>query len=337
MPSINHSKIKKICIIQLQPFGDVFLTTSYLGALKEKYPQAEVVFLTKAPYQKVLRNHPHIDRLLVIPKATGLRYGLERIKSFFKIAFERFDLVIDQQYMLSSQQLALASMARYRIGYRRGRRNIPGAYNIIIPENNNTEPLYSASQKFEIVAPLGIPSQPYTLHMDITDDEQQKVDDWICETLNNAPFAVISPGSTVEFKKWSPEGFAKVADHLVSKGLIPVIIWGPGEEPDVNAVQSRMKEKSFKALPTTLPEGVALLKRAQIFITNDGGINHLSVPAKIPVIAIFGNTHPGNWSPASAFDTHHHFFNPDKKSDDPLWGINPQAVCDLAGKLLTEK
>jgi len=335
MRSINHSKIKKICIIQLQPFGDVFLTTSYLGALKEKYPKAEIVFLTKAPYQKVLRNHPHIDRLFVIPKATGFRYGVERMKSFLKIATERFDLVIDQQYMLSSQQLAMFSMARYRIGYSCGRRNIPGAYNIIVPESGNTEPLYSASQKFELVAPLGITAQPYTLHMDINDEEQQKVDNWITDTLEGAPFAVISPGSTAVFKKWSPEGFAKVADYLVSKGLTPVIIWGPGEEPDVEAVQSFMKEKSFKALPTTLPEGVALLKRAQIFVTNDGGINHLAVAAKIPVIAIFGNTHPGNWSPASAFDTHHHFYNPDKKSDDPLWGINPQEVCDLAEKILS--
>lgn len=330
---INHSKIRKICIIQLQPFGDVFLTTSYLGALKEKYPDSELVFLTKAPYQKVLRNHPHIDRLFVIPKAKGIRYGIERIKSFAKMMSERFDLVIDQQYMLSSQQLALFSMAKYRIGYNRGRRNIPGAYNIQVPERVDSEEVYSATQKFDIVAPLGIELKPFKLLMDITEDEQNKVDSWIRDTLSDRSFAVISPGSTAAFKKWSPEGFAVVADHLSEKGLTPVFIWGPGEEEDVKKVQSLMKSDSVMALPTTLQEGVALLKRAKIFITNDGGINHLSVVAEIPVIAVFGKTHPGTWSPATTFKTHHHFYNSKKDENDPLWGINPQDVCDLADEI----
>ncbi len=331
---IDHSKIRKICIIQLQPFGDVFLTTSYLGALKEKYPEAELVFLTKAPYHKVLRDHPHIDRLFVIPKASGFAYGMERLKSFFRIWRERFDLVIDQQYMLSSQQLSLFSMARYRIGYVRERRNIAGAYNIPVPPHDGCEDIYSATAKFDIVAPLGIEYRPYKLYLQINEDEQKKVNLWVEEQLGTAPFAVISPGSTAVFKKWSAEGFAAVADFLAAKKITPVFIWGHGEEADVEKVQSFMKESSVVALPTTLQEGVALLKRAELFITNDGGINHLSVAAEIPVIALFGKTHPGKWSPASTFKTHHHFYNSDKEENDPLWGINPSDVCALAEQLL---
>lgn len=32
---IKHKNIKNICVIQLQPFGDVFLTTSYFKTLKK--------------------------------------------------------------------------------------------------------------------------------------------------------------------------------------------------------------------------------------------------------------------------------------------------------------
>ena len=69
---IKHRNIKKICVIQLQPFGDVFLTTSYFKALKEFYPKARLTYLMKEPYQKIIRDHPYIDDVIVIKKASGI-------------------------------------------------------------------------------------------------------------------------------------------------------------------------------------------------------------------------------------------------------------------------
>jgi ADP-heptose:LPS heptosyltransferase len=50
---------------------------------------------------------------------------------------------------------------------------------------------------------------------------------------------------------------------------------------------AQMQEKSTMALPTSPQEGVALLKRATLFISNDGGITHLSVVAKVKTVTIF--------------------------------------------------
>ncbi len=332
--NINVEKIKKICVIQLQPFGDVFLTTSYFGALKKRFPHAEIVFLTKAPYHKVLRDHPLIDRIISIPKKSGFAYGIQRIQTWIQMFTERFDIVIDQQYMLSSQQLCLASCAKYRVGYVRERRNIPLAYNVKVGPKEGTDMIYSATAKFDIVEPLGIALELYELFLSIAPQEQTKIDNWIANELNNRPFVLFSPGSTAVYKKWGAQGFATVADHFASREMTPVFIWGPGEEADVESVRSLMKEKSIVALPTTIPEGVALLKRAKLFVTNDGGINHLAIPAKVPTIAMFGNTFPGNWSPAGTFNTHHHFYNPSRDKDDPLWGINPADVIALGDSLL---
>jgi ADP-heptose:LPS heptosyltransferase len=333
--TINHQKIKKICVIQLQPFGDVFLTTSYFEVLKNRYPDAEIVFLTKAPYHMVLRDHPFINRLIIIPKASGFKYTLERFKSFFKIFAERFDLVIDQQYKMSSQHLCLASMARYRIGYNRERTNIPWAYNIQVPHNPERLKTYSATNKFDLLAPLGIEKQPYKMYLTISDAEQQKIDAWLASHVAETPFVLFSPGSREAFKRWGPQGFAQVADGFASQGFTPVFIWAPGEEPTVETVRGLMKHSSVLALPTSLQEGVALVKRAKLLVTNDGGLNHLSVVAEVPTIAIFGKTSPNSWSPATAFKTHHHFHNPKRDPNDPLWGIDPQEVLALGRSLIT--
>ena len=334
MKKINPEKVKKICVIQLKPFGDVFLTTSYLEAIKKKYPKVEITFLTKAPFHKVLRDHPFIDKLFIIPKSKGIQYAIDRVKSFIKMFLNRFDVVIDQQYMLSSQQLCIASMAKYRIGYKRGRNELPFAYNIHIEEYEGGNRYYSATGKFDIVKPLGIERQEYELYLSIKNEEQEKVDTWIRETVGNTPFVALSPGSTAVAKKWSPQGYAQVADSIAKEGYKIVLIWGPGEESDVAKVKEVMEEDAIIALPTTIPEVVALLKRAKLFITNDGGINHMSIVAKIPVIAIFGNTSPIPWSPALSFDTHYHFFNPNKKEGDVFWGISPDDVSDFALKLI---
>jgi ADP-heptose:LPS heptosyltransferase len=325
---IDHRSIKKICVIQLQPFGDVFLTTSYFKALKEFYPRAELTYLMKEPFHLIVKDHPYIDRIISIKKQSGLAYLIERLKTFRRVRNEKFDLVIDQQFMPSSQVIAYLSGARYRIGYKSGFKNLFFLYNIFAKGDPSR---YSAVQKFDIVKPLGMKEKPCKLFFHIPAESLNRADAFLKENGVDPEKAIlISPGTKMEYKKWPAEGFAKAASLLQEKGYRIVLICAPSEEKDVAAVVSHMKNPPVVDPPSSLQDAAALIHRIPLFICNDGAINHLSVAVGNKTIAIFGISSPASWSPASVFKSHRHMHNPHFKQGDPFFGITPEELVEEA-------
>ncbi|MFC1799712.1 glycosyltransferase family 9 protein [Candidatus Eisenbacteria bacterium] len=326
------NNIRKILIIQLGPFGDALLTTSYFETLKRRLPGTSLSYLVKEPYDRIIRDHPAIDETIVIPRRRGIGYAIERLKTVGRIRNRGFDLVIDQQNMPSSQQLTVLSGARYRLGYRDAR--LSWAYNL----KAGRGPLrYSASRKFDILGPLGIEEQPYRLCFKIPGQVQDYMDSW----LENTPFGhgeaiCVSPGSPVRSKRWSPKGFARLVDLIQSQTDCRVILlWGPDEREDVNAVASRMETGPLVAPPTDLYQAAALLKRCRLLICNDGGLNHMAVTTGTPTVAIFGPTDPVAWSPASVFPSHHHLHCPECDwAKDDSFGITPEMAFDKVTEIL---
>ena len=80
-----------------------------------------------------------------------------------------------------------------------------------------------------------------------------------------------------------------------------IIIWGPGEKPQAEALRAMMKKSAGRAdvIPeTTLKQLAAVLKKADVLITNDAGPKHIAVAAGTPTVTIFGATDYRNWGPA---------------------------------------
>ena len=283
--NIDKKKIKKIIIIQLGPFGDALLTTSYCETLKKKLPAAKLCYLIKQPYQKIIRGHPFIDEIILINKQPGIKYFIERFKIFKKIYKEKFDLVIDQQNMPSSQQITFFSRAKYRSGYADARFSF--VYNL---KAQRGKLQYSASRKYDLLAPIGIKQEPYRLYFSIDTNAHKYIENWLArKKIENEALICISPGSPVKSKIWKLENYAKLADLIQEKTKYKIVLlWAPKEIQDIEKVSSAMKIEPHIAPATDLHQAAAFLKRCKLLICNDGGLNHFSVTTETPTLAIFG-------------------------------------------------
>ena len=318
------ARIRKILVIQLGPFGDGLLTTSYFETLKQRLPQAQIWYVIKEPYDIVVRDHPFIDNLITIRPRKRLQYVLERLRTIRRIRSEKFDLVIDQQNMPSSQHLTLLSGAKYRLGYEDGR--LWFAYNL---RAGRGALRYSASRKFDILGPLGIAEGPYRLHFGVRPEAEEDIRRWLeRQRLDPGKIIVFSPGSPVPRKQWSLANYAALADLVQTRtDFRVVILWAPAELADAETVRSRMQTQAILAPPTDLHQGAALLKRCRMLVCNDGGINHLAVTTGTETLAIFGNTDPVVWSPASVFAHHHHLYDPGfKPGTDSTFGVSAETA-----------
>jgi ADP-heptose:LPS heptosyltransferase len=326
--------ISKILVIRLGPFGDVLLTTSYFESLKNHFPDAELHYLMKEPYHKVVLHHPCIDRLVTIPKSKGIAYYTQRVKTIKQIRKEKYDLVIDHQGKPSSQIFTWLSGAPIRLGFSDTR--FHQAYNV---KASRGPVRYSASAKFDILKPINIPEQPYTIYFHISQSAQEYIDNWLREqNISPEQVILVSPGSPIPGKKWSAEHYARLCDLIVQKfGFRIVLLWGPGEKEDCIYIQNIMKSYAVLAPPTNLEQAAAFLRRCRLLLCNDGGLNHLAVSTGTTTLAFFGNEDPLFWSPATVFEHHHHLHVPGDRRHGNSFGISPETAFTKIEQILSNK
>lgn len=316
--------IKKILVIQLGPIGDALLTTSYFAALKKNIPGVEIHYLIKQQYSKAIFNHPYIDKVIKIEKQSGIKYFMERLSKIKKMRAEKYQLVIDQQNMPSTQQIAFLSGARYRLGYADGRMSC--LYNLKAPRQGRR---YSALKKFDMLIPLGINEQSIELFFYISGESKKYIIEWLNKNkLETGGFICVSPGSPIKRKKWKLDNYIKLIDVIAEEIKIPVVmLWAPTEKIDAQYMADKTEYKPLIAPPTDLQQAAYLIKQARLLICNDGGLNHLAAAIGAKSLAIFGTTDPLDWSPAPVFNTHHHVYNPDADSfKDDSFGISVDDV-----------
>ena len=326
----DSHKIKKILIMQLGPFGDLLLTTAYFEHLKRQFPDAQISYLIKEKYLVIVKDHPFIDDFILLTREKGFSYFLERIKTIFRIRRRRFNIIIDQQNLRSTNIFTLFSGAQIKLGYHDSRCRF--VYNHTVERGSKS---FTVKGRFELIQPLGIEPSPYKIYYQIKSESEAYISRWLTKNVSGK-FLLISPGSPVYWKKWNIALYARAADQISELyDLLTVWLWAPAEKQDALNGMKLMKNNSILSPETSLNQAAALLQRSELFLCNDGGINHLAAVVETRTIALFGATDPVVWSPAAEFLTHHHLYNPvnDAKQDDSF-GISVEEVVTLAKEVL---
>jgi ADP-heptose:LPS heptosyltransferase len=102
-----------------------------------------------------------------------------------------------------------------------------------------------------------------------------------------APYAVIHLGASSMLKRWLPERWTAVAEHLEASGLQVVWSGGRGEEPLVAAADPRQARRSYAGM-LDLSQEWHLLAGARMLVTPDTGISHLARLTFTPTVTLFG-------------------------------------------------
>jgi ADP-heptose:LPS heptosyltransferase len=101
------------------------------------------------------------------------------------------------------------------------------------------------------------------------------------------PYAVIHLGASTPLKRWVPERWKEVTAYLESRGIEVVWSAGRGEEQLVAEVDPDGRRRSY-AGTLDLPQMWSLIAGAQLMVTPDTGLAHLSRLTFTPTVTLFG-------------------------------------------------
>lgn len=320
---VNPTTLPKphsILIVRLSAIGDVIHTLPCLHALRRAFPRARIGWLVEELSAPLLRRHPQIDALYVIPKKRWRRHPLQTLLSGEKCRFfenlrgEKWDVAVDFQGLTKSGWAAWRSGAPTRIGYAdKDGRELNKLFT-----NRRVRPSEEArhviQRNLSLLEPLGVkvPVEMRDAGCVFPDfGEEKKALGPFLESLAGAPgrrYIALYPGAGWATKRWPAAHFASLAQLLARGGegypnasqLPMVLISGPKERPLCDEIlhgAGLPPDRLRMAPPTSLRELAALLQEAAVAVGGDTGPVHLAAALGAPVVGIYGASDPARNGP----------------------------------------
>jgi heptosyltransferase I len=281
----------RIAIVRLSALGDIVNSLFILDAIKARYSDAQIEWITEEAFAPLLRRHPLIDAVhtVAIKKAKKERsFAMLRETVRGLRALGSFDRIIDLQGLVKSAVVARLigptvhgfDRESLREGAAawlyRATSHIPYRENAMLRTAKITSDAlgFVLDRDAILQKPSAFPLEPLAEPLQTLFDPQQ-------------PNIILTLGSSWASKVWPTEHFAALCE-LLETNLI--LVWG-------NEAEQTMADAIHAAVPATriapkldLYELMQLIGHADLVIGNDSGPTHMAWAMNRPSITLFGPT-----------------------------------------------
>ncbi len=290
---------RRILIVRLSALGDVVMASGLIPALRQRYPDAEISWLTEAPAAPLLRHNPRLKDVLIWPRAEWRKLWHSRqwgslwraIQAFRKDLRERqFDLVLDAQGLLKSGICAWFTGAPRRISIMAREGSHLLIHERLMPPAGQDRRI--SSEYRYLASYLGAQDADFQLDLAVGASPASAAERLWHSWGQPSKLALLCPFTTRPQKHWFEDRWADLAQQLQAKGWHPVIVGGPADQEAAERICAQVPGLLSVAGQLKLDESVALVARGQLLIGVDTGLTHMGTALRVPTVALFGSTCP---------------------------------------------
>ena len=297
--------MKKICIMHQASIGDTLMATPVYRAIKECYPDCEVVAVTSPVGYELLYGNPHIDLLLSYKKGDDI---INIIKSIW-----RSDAAVVFDYHYRNAFYAFLAMIPKRIGYGKDFINV----------RMKDEPLemFEPLKYLAVVKQLGIQTEDLSLTRPFVSDQEKEHITKICNSIKkpDQKLILIVPYSMSTVKDWSVEKYREIIKRLQENNCAVAMTGGIEQFEDIRKEFPNVANLAGKV---NLRESAELISQIDLQICGCTALLHVCSTTDTPAVAIYGPTLPEQWAPRKNCTVITHRF-----PCSPCYNIPGKPVC----------
>jgi heptosyltransferase-2 len=274
--------------------GDVVMATPAIRALREQIPDAELVAIQRPYVAGVLNGSSWFTDVINLPRNNRLNELKERIQG------QNFDVAILFPNSIRSAIYALFSGAKRRIGYSRLGRDWLLTDCLRPPRDFlwRRTPHSTLIAYNRLVEVLGV-KPSLRMVLPLTEAELNLAEQAFLNLglLNDKPVWSFNPGAAYGASKlWPISSFATLARRCADEfGVQVLILCGPGQEQIAASIAQLAQHQQVYSL-AKVPLSLGLIKgciaKSSLMVTTDSGPRHFGTALGIPVITLYGPTHP---------------------------------------------
>lgn len=340
-------KYGRILVVRLDRIGDVLLSTPAVRALRRAYPQSYIAFMVRPYAREVVDGNPCLDEIIIYDKEKDGRGFAGALRTALMLKKKKFDLAVILHPTVRTHLIAALARIPVRIGFDR---KAGWLLTRRVPHTKHLGLKHEIDYTLDLVRYVGASPGSRSMDMPVKEDSERRVRDLFSGSGigKDDKVVVINPGASCPSKRWMPESFASAADAIADRtGSRIVIISDYKDKALADSVESAMRNRPLNlAGTTTVSDLASVLKRADLFISNDSGPVHVACAVGTPAIVIFGRSDrglsPSRWGPSGDKDVvlHKHIgcevclAHNCRRGFACLAAINPEDVVDAAEKIL---
>lgn len=318
-PPSEGDRPRRVLIVRMGAMGDVLHAMPAVAALRERHPDWFIGWVIEPRWLPLLQADsdgsrplerglamPLIDRayLAAAREWKGRPFSRETISDIAslrrELRSERFDLCVDMQGLIRTAVIGQMAGAK-RFAGRARPREAPAQwmYGLRVA----TAASHVIEQGCELLgAAVGESLQPAHVELPVDESAEASCDALLARMLpEGGPFVLLVPTAGWGAKQWPAERYGVVAAELGRAGYRVLVNAASAQDAAAEAVVQASSGRAV-ALPCSVSEMIALVRRAGLLIAGDSGPLHLAAALGRPVVGLFGPTAPertgpyGTWS-----------------------------------------
>lgn len=278
----------KICVIKLGALGDVIRTLPILEAIKQKYPDSEISWITKKPSLQVLENNPLISKVLSIPVELD----------------EKFDILYNFDIEEDACSLASKIKADKKLGFYY-RDNYPAAFNIASEYylntlfDDETKKTNKKTHQEMIFKAAELEWKKQKIHLYLTEEDKKYAENFSEKNnLQSGKLIGLHIGSSPRWpsKAWHEDKIKEFIIKAKEKGYEILLLAGPDDINKKEIILSELKKEGLN-IPVqdtscTLREFASLVNLCSLIICSDSLAQQVSLAMNKKTICLFFCTSP---------------------------------------------
>jgi heptosyltransferase-2 len=280
--------------------GDMAMATPALRALRRKFLDGRLIGVLRPHLTDVLAGTNFLDELIFHdPRSDRAELRSRAVAGRLRAA--HLDVVVLFTQSLRTALLAWASGARRRVGFVRNLRGWLLTDRLHQPRvRGGWLPSPVLDDYLRLAYALGCAKESPRIELATTPADERAADAAFQRLGIERPVVALNrSGAFGAAKLWPEEYFAELARRIASRQAVDVVfLCGPNERDSARAIASRAAHPRVFSLADFEP-GIGLTKavvrRSRLLVSTDSGPRHFAAAFDVPVITLFGPTHPA-WS-----------------------------------------
>lgn len=306
--SVRPENVRVIVLAKLVGLGSLVQSTVLLRSLRQRYPDARILYFTLQRNAELCRRLPGVDGVISFDDRSLTRAAVTVVRALVTLARMRVDLYFDLEvYSHLASILATLSLARNRYGFfRQSCRFKQGLHTHLLYLNcfrHITEAygqmarLAGAEPELRLEAPVLREEERETARAFLREAAGGEEARWVALNANASDLLLE--------RRWPPASFAALVERLLElePRLRFALIGGPDEreylEREVVArLSPAARERTDVAAGRlSLFQTMALLQGCELLVTNDSGPMHFAFALGVPAVTLWGPGLPEHYGP----------------------------------------
>jgi heptosyltransferase-2 len=281
-PWIKNQFPQKILAIRLQAMGDTIITLPYLQDLANKYPKAQIDFLTRKETAEIPECIELFNKVYTIGGGRNTKLIMLSALLLLPVLWlQGYDVVIDLQKNRVSRLIR----------------------KILSP------PAWSEFDRFSAISAgertrltmeaVGLGNIRMATEFKLKDGNLG-TDKLLSHGWNtNTELIILNPAGYFKTRNWPLENYIAFSRLWLSKENPPIcfLLLGDNRIQEKAAIlENNLRDKVINLVNQTSPsEAFSIIQKAKLMLTEDSGLMHMAWISGIPTLALFGSTR-SDWS-----------------------------------------